>query len=198
VAVVGTGTEVGKTWVTAELVRAAAGRRVAARKPAQSFDEGPTDADVLAAATGESPEVVCPRSYPVPLAPPMAAEVLGLAVPTLAELADLTWPAGVDVGFVETAGGVRSPIAADGDCVDYTRLLAPDLVLLVADAALGAINAVRLCVAALDGLPVVVRLNRFDPTDDLHRRNLEWLGGRDGLDVVVDAAGFWAHPALAP
>ena len=42
VAVVGTGTDVGKTWVSARVLRdlRAAGLRVAARKPAQSFDPG--------------------------------------------------------------------------------------------------------------------------------------------------------------
>ncbi len=192
VVVVGTATEVGKTWVTAAACRAAGDRRVAARKPAQSFAGPPTDADVLAAATGEAPAAVCPRSYPVPLAPPMAAEVLGLPVPTLAELADLSWPEGVDVGFVETAGGVRSPMAADGDAADLVRRLAPDLVLLVADAGLGVINAVRLSVAPLADLPLVVWLNRYDPADDLHRRNRAWLAEGDGLPVVVDVAGFWA------
>ena len=52
---------------------------------------------------------------------------------------------------METAGGVRSPQADDGDAVDLVRLLAPDLVVLVADAGLGTINAVRLCVDALAG-----------------------------------------------
>lgn len=40
IVVVGTRTEVGKTWVTARLLRdlRASGRHVAARKPVQSFD----------------------------------------------------------------------------------------------------------------------------------------------------------------
>ena len=89
---------------------------------------------------------------------------------------------------------MRSPQADDGDAVDLVRLLAPDLVVLVADAGLGTINAVRLCVDALadSGLsplppapPLAVVLNRFDPTDDLHRRNRAWLADRDGLPVVV-------------
>ena len=58
------------------------GLQVCARKPAQSFgpDEGPTDAERLAEATGESAAEVCPpwRWYPRPMAPPMAAESLGL------------------------------------------------------------------------------------------------------------------------
>ena len=194
VAVVGTGTEVGKTWVGARLLEQLRrdGATVAARKPVQSFDPAasePTDAEVLAAASGERPTEVCPehRWLPVPMAPPMAADALGSRAPLLGALLDeLVWPDGqVDVGLVETVGGVRSPVADDGDSRDLVRALGPDVVLLVADAGLGTIDAVRSAVDALAGESVVVHLNRFDPDDDLHRRNLAWLRDRDGLDPVV-------------
>ncbi|HSP04712.1 MAG TPA: AAA family ATPase, partial [Acidimicrobiales bacterium] len=84
VGVCGTATEVGKTWASARLIEVLVGdgRTVAARKPLQSFDpddDAPTDAEVLAAATGETPHDVCPEPgwYPVPMAPPMAAAALG-------------------------------------------------------------------------------------------------------------------------
>jgi dethiobiotin synthetase len=196
VVVAGIGTGVGKTWVTAGVAGRlrSAGVRVAARKPVQSFGEderGRTDAELLAAATGERPEDVCPahRWYEVPMAPPMAAEVLGRPAFTtddlVAEVSTGWPPAAVDVGFVETAGGPRSPMAADGDGVDLARALAPDLVVVVADAGLGTINAVRLSADALAPLPVVVFANRYDDRDDLHRRNVAWLRDRDGLDVVT-------------
>ena len=190
VVVAGTGTEVGKTWVGAAVLRELRGRglQVAARKPVQSFEPGDrTDADVLAEATGEPVTTVCPshRWYERALAPPMAAAVLGRPPVLLAELvAELAWPAGVDVGLVETAGGVRSPLAEDGDAVALTASLAPDAVLLVADAGLGTISAVRLATAALSAHRVVVVLNRFDAGDDLHVRNRDWLASRDGVDVV--------------
>jgi dethiobiotin synthetase len=60
----------------------------------------------------------------------------------------------------------------------------PDLVVLVADAGLGTINAVRLSAAVFEGFPVVVALNRFG-TDVLHARNLEQLTTVDGFDVVT-------------
>jgi dethiobiotin synthetase len=195
VLVVGTGTDVGKTWVSARLLTTlrAAGITVAARKPAQSFaagaDPAGLDAAVLGAATGEPAETVCPphRWYEVAMAPPMAAQVLGRDRFTMADLvAELDWPAGpVEVGLVESAGGVRSPLADDGDGVALCWALAPDLVLLVADAGLGSINAVRLTVAALPGgVPVVIVVNRFDGDDDLQVRNRGWLTDRDGQRVV--------------
>jgi len=190
--VAGTGTAVGKTWMAAAVLARFrhAGLRVGARKPAQSFDtaEGPTDADVLAAATGEPTHDVCQphRWYARALAPPMAAEVLGAPPFTVGDLLDeLRWPVGVDVGMVEGAGGPRSPIAADGDNVTLASSIAPDLVLLVAEAGLGAINAVLMSVAAFGERQVVVVLNRFDEHDPLHRRNRDWLTCRDGLDVVT-------------
>jgi dethiobiotin synthetase len=187
----GTGTEVGKTWWTAATARElrAAGTHVAARKPVQSGDPGAlTDADVLGDATGEAPATVCPprRTYPLAWAPPMAARELGEPGFTTADLAGgIAWPAAVDVGLVEGVGGPRSPIADDGDNVDLALLLGPDLVVVVADAGLGTINAVRLSAAVYAGFPVVVALNRFGP-DPLHQRNREHLTTVDGFDVVTE------------
>ncbi|HEX4217715.1 MAG TPA: dethiobiotin synthase [Acidimicrobiales bacterium] len=215
VLVCGTGTEVGKTWVAASLIEQlrARGLSVAARKPAQSFDVDleadrrgeRSDAEVLGEASGEDPDVVClpARSYHRAMAPPMAAEVLGLPPFTVADLADeLRWPAPpVAVGLVETAGGVRSPQASDGDAVDLALLLRPEIVVLVADAGLGMINGVRLSAEALGGPPgshtgadrratrLVVAVNRFDEGHDLHRRNRRWLTERDGFEVVTLPGG---------
>jgi dethiobiotin synthetase len=197
VAVLGTGTEVGKTWVSARLLGdlRAAGVTVAARKPAQSYDPGDDpaarDAAVLGAASGEPPEAVCPphRWYEVAMAPPMAAARLGRPPFKIADLmGELAWlEEPVEVGLVETAGGVRSPIADNGDCVALCEAIAPDIVLLVADAGLGTINSVRLSVGALRTLEsdAVVVLNRFDSRDELHQRNRDWLRTRDALSVVV-------------
>jgi dethiobiotin synthase len=201
VLVAGTGTEVGKTWVACRLARALRRRGlvVAARKPAQSYepDADPVDSDaaLLAHATGVDPAVVCPRHrwYPLAMAPPMAAEALGRPAFTVADLAgELAWPPGVGVGLVESAGGVRSPLASDGDTLVLAAALRPERVVLVADAGLGTINGVRLAAAALARWPTTVVLNRFDPDDDLHRRNRDWLAGRDGLDVAVDVADLVA------
>ena len=192
---VGTATEVGKTWVGAAALTElrARGHRVAARKPAQSFDPAdahPLDADVLGDATGEPGDVVClpARTYAVAMAPPMAAAVLGRPVPTLQELLDeLLWPEPEpDVSWLETVGGPRSPIAADGDAVDLIARLDPRKVVLVADAGLGAINAVRLSIAPIreQGHDPIVVLNRFDEADDLHRRNAAWLLSQDVITLL--------------
>lgn len=209
VVVLGTDTEVGKTWVSAQVARllGAAGLAVSARKPVQSYDPGDrqTDAHVLAAATGEEHVAVCrlDRRYEVAMAPPMAATALGREPFTIAQLADeLTWPTdpAPAVALVETAGGVLSPMAADGTPLDLVEALQPGFVVLVADAGLGTINAVRLAVGAIDRAShiatTIVMLNRFDGEDELHRRNLDWLTNVDGYDVVTSAS--WLARRLSP
>ena len=193
VVVAGTGTGVGKTWVAAALARGlrARGVPVCARKPAQSFAPGetPTDADVLAAATGEAVARVCPphRSYELAMAPPMAAEALGRAPFTIAELVAETELPRAGVVLVEGAGGPRSPLASDGDTVALARALGASLVVLVAHPGLGTINDVVLSAGAFAGARLVVVLNRFEEGEDLHARNRAWLRDRAGLDIVTDA-----------
>lgn len=199
IGVIGTHTEVGKTWVTSRLLASLRqrGLRVAARKPVQSYSPGsnPTDAEQLAAASGETRETVCPphRCYELAMAPPMAADALGRASISLhALIEEILWPADIDIdiGFVETVGGARSPLAHDGDSVDLIKRLPVDEVLLVADAGLGTLNAVRLTLACLAPLPTTVFLNRYDLTDDLHRRNRAWLLAQDGIDALTDTAAW--------
>ena len=178
----------------------AAGLRVAARKPAQSFDpdDPPSgrDAAVLGAATGEAPEEVCPphRWYEIAMAPPMAA---GDAGSTRRSPSPTSSPN--CAGRRRERGGSgrrwtgrdrrRRALAhgEDGDVVALCEALAPDVIVLVADAGLGTINAVRLTTHALGtvGTPPVVVLNRFDESIDLHGRNRSWLRSLDLRPVVT-------------
>jgi dethiobiotin synthetase len=195
VVIAGTGTGIGKTWVTAELATALKRRGigVVARKPVQSFDpadDTPTDAEILAEATIEDPHVVCPahRWLPRAMAPPIAAAVLESAPFHVADLvAEVTSnpPVGAIV-LVESVGGVRSPIAIDGDTVTLVSELKPELVVLVADAELGTINLVRLSHDVLLAHRTVVYLNRYDADDEMHARNHDWLVTQLGLEVVAD------------
>ena len=208
VLVTGTGTEVGKTWTLVRLVNElrARGRPVRARKPAQSYapDElGTTDAELLAAATGEDATVVCPRHrwYECPMAPIMAADALGRPPFTIAQLAAEVADDGTEPGtvtLVEGAGGPRSPLASDGDIVDLARALGCSRAVLVTDAGLGAINAVRLCVETLHGFTTLVVLNRYDAGEDLHRRNRDWLESSGYLITTSIGALADALSALLP
>ena len=211
----GTGTEIGKTWVAAGLVRVLRerGRIVRACKPVQSHDPAdpaPTDAEALADATGQSPDAVClpEYTYPVPLAPPMAARKLGRPCPSLDELARICRSAPAPVGveacvgdagagdaeesagsadlcIVEGAGGLYSPLAADGDNLDLIERLDPDRVVVVAPAGLGAIHDVVACAAPLADRGPVVFLNRFNSREEVHVLNLNWLTKVRGLMAVT-------------
>ena len=206
VVVTGTGTDVGKTWFTAATIDAlrSGGHDVAARKPVQSFapdEAGPTDADVLARATGESLDVVCPshRWLPMAVAPPMAAAALDRPAFTIAELVTevrALAPEPDVIVFVEGAGGARSPIADDGDTIALAHALTADRVVIVADAGLGTINAVRLTAAALSSWTPVIALNRYDDGNELHRANREWLSERDGFTIVTSPLALAAHLTL--
>ncbi len=222
--VAGIATDVGKTWVTAAVAMQLqrAGTVVAARKPAQSHESGDakTDAPVLARSTSAGLHAVCraDRGYPAAMAPPMAAAALDAAPFAVADLvAELEWPTGCDVDLIESTGGIRPPLASDGDTVELIRQVDPDAVVLgpdaglgvidavrpsracgrarrcrTPDARLGVIDAVRLCLAALEPIHPIVLLNRFDSRNDLHRRNLAWLSGIDGRDPLKRPEHF-AH-----
>ena len=190
VVVSGTATGVGKTWTAVRLIEALRGRGVAAsaRKPAQSSEgDGLSDAELLASASGEPWGEVCPahRTYARAMAPPMAADALGLPPFSLAELlGELALPQ-QGLAFIEGVGGPRSPISHDADTVSVAEAVAADLVVLVAEAGLGAINAVALARSAFGPRRVVVFLNRFEPRDELHTCNRAWLERRLSLDVTT-------------
>jgi dethiobiotin synthetase len=118
----------------------------------------------------------------------MAADALDADPFTVAELAaEVTSNLPRDaIALVESVGGVRSPLAVDGDTVTLVAELRPALVVLVADAELGTINVVRLSVDVLISHRVVVYLNRYDTANELHVRNHDWLATRMGLEVVAD------------
>ena len=191
--VAGTGTEVGKTWAAAELVRVLRDRGcvVAACKPVQSHDPdeaGPTDAAALAAATGQHPDDVCPpeHTYPVPLAPPMAAGKLGRICPTVDQLAaGCRFNSTVDIGLVEGVGGLYSPLGSDGHNLDLIERIGPDLVIVVASAALGGIHDSMACTLPLSAYRHAVFLNRFDPRIEVHTLNVQWLRNA-GLAVATN------------
>jgi dethiobiotin synthetase len=193
VVVCGTRTGIGKTWLSAALITGlrTRGMSVVARKPVQSFDPSDvlTDADILAGASGEPTEVVCPwhRRYELPLSPPMACEKLGRPRYAIGELvSEMNLPTH-GVAVIEGVGGPRSPLAFDGDTVDLADALHANLVVLVADPGVGVINEARLSVPAFGGRrPVVVYLNRFSHKNEVHEDNLHWLRDHEGLEVITD------------
>lgn len=148
--ITGTGTEVGKTYVTTLIAKqlVAAGVRIGVYKPVASGcrAEGgrviAEDAETIWEAAGkpESIDLVCPQRFMAPLAPNRAAAEEGRQVDAeLMRRGALAWQGKCDILLVEGAGGLMSPLSEE----DFNADLALDLgfpLLIVASNWLGVIN----------------------------------------------------------
>jgi dethiobiotin synthetase len=157
--VTGTGTDVGKTIVTAALAARAttAGQRVAAVKPAQTglLPDQPGDLAVVQS-LGGAHTLLEPVRLPDPLAPDTAARRAGIALPpiadTAAQIVDLADTH--DLVLVEGAGGLLVRLDSTGATLaDLAEALQaagtrPQIIIAVA-AGLGTLNATELTVEAL-------------------------------------------------
>ncbi|MBT2400413.1 dethiobiotin synthase [Streptomyces sp. ISL-100] len=207
VVVSGTGTEIGKTVVTAALAAVARtqGRTVAVLKPAQTglAPGEPGDAHEVARLAGDGVAAVELARFPEPLAPATAARRAGLPPvrPHDVATAAATLAAEYDLVLVEGAGGLLVRFDDEGATLaDAARLLGAP-VLVVTPAALGTLNSTALTAEALrargiEMLGVVV--GSWPSAPGLAERcNLtdlpEAAGGAPLLGAVPEGAG-----ALAP
>ncbi len=168
--VIGTDTEVGKTFVTCQLAKllVARGMRVGVYKPvASGIDPAQaSDAQRLLAASGQKCDLerVCPQQFTAPLAPPIAASMEGREVDEALLLSGANWWLGrCDLLLVEGAGGALSPISTQQTALDLAVQFAFPLLLVVGDR-LGAVNHTLLTLeaAAKRGLRVeAIVLNKL-------------------------------------
>jgi dethiobiotin synthetase len=150
--VTGTGTDVGKTFVTAAIIRRlrADGRAVTALKPVMSgFDANASeisDAGVILDALGrpvaaEEIEKISPWRFAAPLSPDLAAarEGRGIDFKALVKFCESTAAAALDIVLIEGVGGIMVPLDERHTVLDWmTALRAP--VLLVTGSYLGTIS----------------------------------------------------------
>jgi dethiobiotin synthetase len=154
IVVSGTGTEIGKTVVTAAIASAfrAQGRSVAVVKPAQTgvAPGEPGDVAEVARLAGDVSGVEVAR-FPEPLAPATAARRAGVDPVRPSQVVEAVEKmAGEhDLVLVEGAGGLLVRLDDDGATLaDVARLLGAP-VLVVAPAGLGTLNATALTAEAL-------------------------------------------------
>ncbi|AZM63560.1 MULTISPECIES: dethiobiotin synthase [unclassified Streptomyces] len=154
--VTGTGTEVGKTVVTAAVAATAlaAGRSVAVLKAAQTGvrPDEPGDAEEVARLAGAVTTAELAR-FPDPLAPATAARRAGRAPVHPHQVAERAAKLATehDLVLVEGAGGLLVRFdAAGGTLADAAALLSAP-VLVVAPAGLGTLNATELTARELRG-----------------------------------------------
>lgn len=207
--ITGTGTDVGKTFVTGLIVKKLKekGLNAAYYKAAMSGNERtaqgeliPGDALYVKEVSGipQPIEEMCPYIYETAVSPHLASRIEGN-------------PVDMDVvkkGFekvckkydfvtMEGSGGILCPV-----CFDEKEIWLEDVIrelglscLIVADAGLGTINSVVLTAEYMRAkrLPVKgIVLNRFHPGDPMEEDNLRMCEHRTGLPVLAcaeDGAG---------
>jgi dethiobiotin synthetase len=166
--VTGTGTGVGKTILTAALLAAmaAAGEPVRAHKPVVTGlddppGEWPPDHELLARATGQTPEEVAPERYGPPVSPHLAAALAGeRADPERLAAVALTALRAADAQgatlVVEGVGGLLVPLAEHYTVRDLAAELRLPL-LIAAAPGLGTINHTLLTLHAARAAGIEVR-----------------------------------------
>lgn len=164
IAVVGTGTDVGKTHLSVALLRALTGLGISAvgLKPVesgvgegQSSDEA-SDTSRLASAGMFHVKHPAPYRFPDPVSPHLAARRRGIEI-VPGRILDWVAACAAPWTVIETAGGLLSPLAVELTNLDLIRLLDPDVVLLVGVDRLGALHDVAACRLALSTLAPTLR-----------------------------------------
>lgn len=183
--VTGTDTDVGKTYVAAQMTRqrVAGGMTVGVYKPVASGCRPDNDrfgidgrlvaddAVMLWEAAGRprTIEDVCPQKFTAALAPHLAAAAEDKKVDASRLLSGLDVWTDFETIVIEGAGGLYSPIADNLLNIDLIEAIKPDEIVLVAKNRIGVAHQVLVCLAAASsrGLSIGnVILNSVDERPD--------------------------------
>ena len=200
--VTGTGTDVGKTYVTGLIVKKLreTGYRPAYYKAGMSGNlrraDGsliPGDADFVRTMAGlEQPlETMCPYVYEHAYSPHLASRLEGNPVRMdVVKAGFAALESEYDYITVEGSGGILCPI-----CFDEAKIQLEDVIreldaacVIVADAGLGTINSVGLTVSYMRAKGIPVRgliFNHYHPGDVMEEDNLEMCRYFTGLDILA-------------
>lgn len=201
--VTGTGTDVGKTYVTGLLVKGLqeAGVKAAYYKAAMSGNVRNPDGTLIPgdgvqvqtmAGIGQPVQTMCPYVYEPPLSPHLAARLAGEEV-ELERVRQGFYALAKDYDYLtmEGSGGILCPITVTGQRELWLADIIRDLglgCLLVADAGLGTLNAIGLTAFYLrqTGIPLQgMILNHYDPENLMHRDNRQLCQQMTGVPVVA-------------
>lgn len=198
----GTGTDVGKTYVTGLIVKKLreGGASSAYYKAAMSGNERRTDGtlipgDALQVKTMsgvEQPlEEMCPYIYETAVSPHLAAKIEGNPIEMECVLKNFDRVCGTyDYVTVEGSGGIFCPLRFDEQKVQLEDFIkARSLAcLMIADAGLGTINAVVLTAEYMKARKIPVKgiiFNHYEPGNPLHEDNRLMCEAMTGLNVVA-------------
>jgi dethiobiotin synthetase len=199
--ITGTGTDVGKTYVTGLLVKKLkdAGKKVAYYKAAMSGNERdknqkliPGDALYVKqiAKIDQTLEEMCPYIYENAVSPHLASRLEGNPVKMSVVIEGFQKVCDhYDYVFMEGSGGILCPI-----CFDEERIQLEDIIgelklssLIVADARLGTINAVVLTVEYMKArnLPILGLIFNHYPGDVMEEDNIKMCERMTGLRTIA-------------
>ncbi len=211
--VTGTGTDVGKTFVTSALVRhaRAAGRNVAAFKPVVSgFDPATiavSDPGVLLAALERPPthiDQIAPWRFAAPLSPDMAAAREGRTLDIDAIVAFCRRASqSADLALIEGVGGVMVPLDERHTVLDWMSALQLP-VLLVAGSYLGTISHTLTALRVLTqrnleiaGIVVSESITPGAPLDETVATIARFADAIAVVGIPRLSADAASHPAIA-
>lgn len=205
--ITGTGTDVGKTFVTGLILKKLkeSGRNAAYYKAAMSGNERRPDGslipgDALTVKTmsgiGQPLETMCPYIYETAVSPHLASRLEGN--PVQMEVVKKGFEqvcSSYDYVTMEGSGGILCPI-----CFDETKIQLEDIIrelglscLIIADAGLGTINSVVLTVEYMRSRNIPIKgiiFNHYHPGNVMEEDNLhmcEYLTGLNVLACVQDS-----------
>ncbi|MDX3194083.1 dethiobiotin synthase [Streptomyces sp. MN03-5084-2B] len=195
----GTGTGVGKTIATAAIaaLAAAGGQRVAVLKPAQTGVGPDEPGDLQDVVRLAGPDVTTRelRRYPDPLSPEAAARRSGLPALDPGEIAQAASDLDTahDLTLIEGAGGLLVRFDAAGASLADVAWSLGSLVIIVAEAGLGTLNATALTaeVAGKRGLTVAGVIIGAWPAEP----DLAALSNLEDLPVAAGAPLLGVLPA---
>ena len=169
--ITGTGTDVGKTYVAALLMRQNNWR---ALKPVSS---GSNDEDIL----GCTPLY----KFQTPTAPHYAARIENIKI-DFTRIVDFCKTSGADI--VEGAGGIMSPLTETHTNFDLIKALGAP-VILVAGNYLGTISHTLTALKLLEGMEVKLILNEIQPTNlDENAASIKTFSGHKVIILQKGAA----------
>lgn len=196
--VTGSDTDVGKTYIAAEIVAqlVASGVTVETRKPAESGCDVDSagilithDAQALRTANGnqETIERICPFRFRAALAPHRAARLEGKRL-ALEQLIDASKRVNhQSCLLIEGAGGFYSPLAEDGLNADLAAALQLSVIIVVDDR-IGAVNQSLMTIQAVTsrGLEIAALiLNEVKPKTDANMDNAADLKSHCTLPIFI-------------
>ncbi|NJE33747.1 dethiobiotin synthase [Megasphaera sp. SW808] len=200
--ITGTGTDVGKTYVTGLIVKKLreGGASAAYYKAAMSGNDRradgtliPGDALQVKRMSGiEQPlEEMCPYIYETAVSPHLAAKLEGKPLEMECVLKHFDYVCGkYEHITAEGSGGILCPLRFDEQQIQQEDFIKARSLscLMIADAGLGTINAVGLTAEYMKAHKIPVRgiiFNRYDPGNPLHEDNRLMCEAMTGLHIIA-------------